>query len=64
MWESVEIIGRGWYVRRKIEGATAQPYETIGFMGDMCVPHLQLTQEAAKGIIEALNSLTTPARHK
>jgi hypothetical protein len=61
-WVAVEAKGRGWYVRKPIEGATATPYEYVGPMGDMCAPERLLSEEQAREIAIALN--TVDKRHQ
>lgn len=56
-WETWGVKDRGWVVRRKIEGATANPYQYIGPMSDMVAPHRLLSFEAAEALAEALNEV-------
>lgn len=54
-WETVEVPGRGWYVRKAIHGASASKYRYIGPVGDMVVPEVLLTEDEAEAIRAALN---------
>lgn len=61
-WETIEVQGRGWYVRAELpkDQPTAFKHRTIGPMGDMVAPYELLSPEEALAICNALNDLEPP----